>query len=390
MNLQEQISRIKSMMGVVNEQKPDNLMPGQIERFGYTQGKPETLKPALEKQSEYFKLISKLKPESIKKVRLIFPEDEWEEFAVRQLEKLGIVTGAFKSLHDAKNFINDLSKKNVKADEFVIGSHGSAGNLLITQEEGDFAFDNSFLTSFKTIIHPGTKVFFTACEGADYLDTLKDAAEKLGIGVYGAAGIYVHFINVSEKGFYWCSPNQFTPPKSKDVPPYDFWPTNEASYLSFNILTKEELPNFPVTITIKNGVFDKPVSPLKITSTTKENKRLYYSSMRDDLIFNRHYIEPRWEITNYFTLPNTLLKMKETESNNIITRKEKELGKKYIGAYIREKIDSNEIIIELEINNKRINFKNLPKVVIPGDITNEFLLEKGLCKKVSSSPISWI
>jgi hypothetical protein len=37
------------------EQKPDELMPGQIETMGYVQGKPETLEPALKKQEQFFK-----------------------------------------------------------------------------------------------------------------------------------------------------------------------------------------------------------------------------------------------------------------------------------------------------------------------------------------------
>jgi len=41
---------------VISEQM-DSRMPGQIETFGFKQGKPETLRPALEKQKEYFKSI---------------------------------------------------------------------------------------------------------------------------------------------------------------------------------------------------------------------------------------------------------------------------------------------------------------------------------------------
>lgn len=42
---------------VLLEQRPDHLMPGQIETFGFKQGKPETLRPAMEKQREYMKSI---------------------------------------------------------------------------------------------------------------------------------------------------------------------------------------------------------------------------------------------------------------------------------------------------------------------------------------------
>jgi hypothetical protein len=38
---------------ILSEQKPDEMMPGQIERFGYKQDKPETLGPAHQKQQQY-------------------------------------------------------------------------------------------------------------------------------------------------------------------------------------------------------------------------------------------------------------------------------------------------------------------------------------------------
>ena len=45
---------------VVSEQKGDEMMPGQIERFGYRSNKPETLKPAIQKQSETLKDLSNM------------------------------------------------------------------------------------------------------------------------------------------------------------------------------------------------------------------------------------------------------------------------------------------------------------------------------------------
>lgn len=41
------------------EQKPDEMMPGQIERFGYKQDDPNTLAPALKKQSQHFQDVKK-------------------------------------------------------------------------------------------------------------------------------------------------------------------------------------------------------------------------------------------------------------------------------------------------------------------------------------------
>lgn len=48
---------------ILSEQKPDSMMPGQIERFGYTQGDPSTMHNALQKQQEYFKDLNEYRHE---------------------------------------------------------------------------------------------------------------------------------------------------------------------------------------------------------------------------------------------------------------------------------------------------------------------------------------
>ena len=55
LNLHESMKR-----KVVSDQKGDEMMPGQIERFGYRSNKPETLKPAIQKQSETLKDLSNM------------------------------------------------------------------------------------------------------------------------------------------------------------------------------------------------------------------------------------------------------------------------------------------------------------------------------------------
>jgi len=66
----ESLNRILLMMGydmsktysenieLLSEQKPDEMMPGQIERFGYKQDKPETLRPALDRQQQHIQSVS--------------------------------------------------------------------------------------------------------------------------------------------------------------------------------------------------------------------------------------------------------------------------------------------------------------------------------------------
>lgn len=51
MNLNENILRVKELMRVILEQ-PDSRMPFQPETFGYKQGKPETINPAIKNQKK--------------------------------------------------------------------------------------------------------------------------------------------------------------------------------------------------------------------------------------------------------------------------------------------------------------------------------------------------
>ena len=70
------------------------------------------------------------------KVRLIFPLADWEVTAVTFLQKLGVVTGVYTSLADAKKYVAELVKSGAKPKEIVIGSHGPSGgdSLLMTRD----------------------------------------------------------------------------------------------------------------------------------------------------------------------------------------------------------------------------------------------------------------
>lgn len=169
----------------------------------------------------YADAIENIDYSQLKKAQLIFPSEQWEYDALELLRKFGVITGVYKSLNDAMKVINYWSTKRVKLNEFVIGSHGSPGELLITMDnEEAFMFNNSFLDKMKDIIQPDTKVFFTACHGADFLDGLKDAAERLGAVTYGSAGVYNFIANKSENGFYSCSPQKHNSPI---YPPSNEW-----------------------------------------------------------------------------------------------------------------------------------------------------------------------
>lgn len=386
MNLQEQISRVKEMMGL-NEQvtsKPTSLnfeRPKQSSDYlGKGGGFEREIYQGNDAQ-EYAKILASKRPQEIKKIRLIFPVAKWEQVALNLVKKLGIISGVFTSLGSAKRFVTSLVKKGVKADELVIGSHGRMGTLLITRNGKEYRFDNSFLLSFKNLLQSNTKVFFTACHGADYLDSLKDAAEKLGVGVYGSSGIYNYVTNSSEKGYYWCSANKFELPTSKEkIEGYGYIDNN----ILINLLDRDSnsLSKINGTITIKNGVFNKPVPTLSFISY-KNNTDEFGKAVRGSVLIHSHIIRPQFEIFNYYHL-NGL-------SDNPYSQKQNELSKQNrdMPTYIKDKIESNEIVVEIELNGKKVNVKSLPSFFTPTDVTNEFLLQNGLCKKVNNAPISW-
>ncbi len=138
------------------------------------------------------------------KARLIFPKDGWETTAVKIAERLGIVTGTYKSLAEANVFLKELKSNGVKLEELLIGSHGSPGNLLSTQKGGvkikddtgkviyehgkSYYFKTDFLEHIKPVVNPQTKVYFTACYGADKLGMLKEAADYLECECYACMG----------------------------------------------------------------------------------------------------------------------------------------------------------------------------------------------------------
>jgi hypothetical protein len=384
MKLQENITRIKEVMGIseqiqkTNVQKPSDYLGkgGGFERQKYKGLDSET----------YFDILSKKKPNEIKKIRLVFPQNNWEQIALKFIKKLGVITGIFTNIDSAKNFINKLSRKGVKADEFVVGSHGSIGMLLITKEGEAMNFNNQFLLDFKNVIHSGTKVFFTACYGADYLDSLKDASEKLGVGAYGSAGLYNYITNESEKGFYWCSAQKFELPKSEfKLEPFEV--DKETGSITVNV------PNVKNNITngiikIKNGVLNGPIQPIKINlEPYVDSKELFVSSVRDSFRYSFFKIFIYSEIVK-----GEIDQKKISISETMVVKKRWELEKKNqkINDYLIQKFLSGEIVLEVDINGNFIDVKKLNQFNTPNEITNEFLLKNKLCKKVNKSPVSWI
>ena len=176
---------------------------------------------------------------------------------------------------EALNIVDDMAKNGVKTEELVIGSHGGGEQLLTTQKEGSFTFNNSFLEKVKQIVSPTTKVFFTACHGADYLEVLKDAAEKLGVGAYASSGVYNYVTNKSEKGFYYCSPQPYElPVGDKVVQPLNST-EEQKQYGEINIKYLSNVYPNEVTYTIKTDIFG---APLQITKKLNFKSKNYGKS----------------------------------------------------------------------------------------------------------------
>jgi len=324
--------------------------------------------------------MSVLGVDRIKKVRLIFPQSDWEINAVNSMKSLGIVTGVYESLGDAIKYCKTLSSKGVKADEFVIGSHGKAGNLLMTKtSEYGYHFDTSFLSSFKPLISQNTKVFFTACHGADYLLLLKNAADELGVTTYGSQGIYNYVTNESEKGFYWCSTK---PTKKFDITHGDTLPTYSNYYNSFADIWIPNLDKneIDVIVTIDPKLFGINFSPKKLHLTSDKGYKVV------DYDKNGQPIE-----AYSFNLDTSNL-IDEKKYNELSNKGIKGSLYDYFSKTIFNNVKNGRVKIEFITKNGLINLTSLKplKVKNKNDVTNDYLLKNKICGKMSSSPISWI
>ena len=169
----------------------DKVM-GLVKKVGYNMVKSHPL-------TQLVKLVVGATPT---KARLVFPKKGWETTAVKALEFLGIVTGTYKTLGEANEFFKQVKNNGIILEEVLIGSHGSPGNLLVTQHRDSvdfpghkikqpkrYYFNTSFLKSLKSVVNSSTKVYFTACKGADKLTMLKEASDYLGCECYACMGI---------------------------------------------------------------------------------------------------------------------------------------------------------------------------------------------------------
>lgn len=319
---------------------------------------------------------------NIKEVRLIFPTEGWEMSAVDIMKSLGVVTGVYTSLDEAIKYCNTLVSKGIKVDEFVIGSHGNAKTLLMTQESKyRYRFDSSFLKSFKPLISKNTKVFFTACNGANYLLQLKNAADELGVTTYGSQGIYNYITNDSEKGFYWCSTK---PTKKFEITSDETLPMYKIYY---DTITDIWIPNLD-----KNKVDAIVTIDPKLFGIKFDTKKLNLTSEKYSKIIN--YDKNGKPIEAYsFNLDMSDLidekKYNELRNKGIIF---KGTLKEYFIKIITNNITNGLVKIEFVTKKGLINLTSLKPLNAKSknDVDNDYLLKNKICGKMSSSPISWL
>lgn len=324
--------------------------------------------------------MSVLGVDRIKKVRLIFPQSNWEMNAVNIMKSLGIVTGVYESLDDAIKYCKTLSSKGVKVEEFVIGSHGKAGNLLMTKaSEYGYHFDTTFLSSFKPLISQNTKVFFTACNGADYLLLLKNAADELGVTTYGSQGIYNYVTNESEKGFYWCSTK---PTKKFDITSNETLPTYKIYY---NTITDIWIPNLD-----KNEVDAIVTIDPKLFGIKFDTKKLHLTSEKYHVTID--YDKNGKPIEAYSFNLDTLDLLNEKNWNELSDKGIKGNISDNFSKTIFNNITNGKVKIEFVTKNGLINLTSLKPLTVKSknDVDNDYLLKNKICGKMTSSPISWV
>ena len=353
-------------------------------------------------------LYEKIFGEKPLRVSLIFPKDGWETKAVNLLKKVGVVTGVFKSSVEAIEAIKTFKNKGIKVKELVIGSHGDGQNLLITQKEdkSNRKYATDLLKNVKDIITRETKVFFTACYGADYLYNLVDSANKLGVGVYGSRGIYNYITNSAEKGYYYCKPYQIPSPK-KLAEPRDVYYSGKLEMEISGFGDKDSLRikfwgpfgkdiklrmEFSVSSFSDLGWKIKTKNPLSLILKGKirEDEETYSTKDAKDIYMYEVYLTD-----SDFSYKGGLDDMGFTSLSKLLTSKNFEWNSKdqeLFGAKLKKAIEKGSVKLILgdtDLSKERPKIKGYYINEIKFD-NNEHLIKCGACKKVNDAPISWV
>lgn len=407
---EQEKDRIRGLYGLLSEQRISDLPQNQQTNTGPkpnlgTTSKPKDLRTTLSPQQQqqikdmtrgqkdlskvYYGSKQKMSPVGkganvVEKVRLIFPKSKWEEVGLYLLKQFKIFTGYFRSLGEALQIVDGMINDGVKTKELVIGSHGGGEQLLMTKSGENYKFDNSFLENIKQIVTPSTKVFFTACHGADNLEMLKDAAEKLGVGAYASKGIYNFVTNESEKGFYWCSPNSF------ELPTYDTInsPLNSVDQQKKQGLIQvqylSDVPQSGATANISTSIFGEPIN-ITIDSS------FFKTSPHGGGTYKKGKHLNKWDIYLEFEINEYIQKLMDSGSDPVVANK---LFNNY-RQQLKKTPNMKEFIVDefindrIKININGVDVKTLKPFKLPTKIGDDFLLNNNLCRKVENSPVSW-
>ena len=144
-----------------------------------------------------------------------------------------------------------------------------------------------------------------------------------------------------------------------------------------------------VEINIEDGVFDRKI-PTKIVAEIGSRSLRFYAPKRGETYLYEFDIFLEGIVRN--ALRQYVIENGEIRGNTVLSRKMKELpkGPLELSNYLYKKYLNNEITIEVNFDGVPTNLKSLKPFETEIQPTNDFLLTKGLCKKVSKPPISWI
>jgi len=152
-------------------------------------------------------------------LRIVFPGNEVEMQLNIAAMQAGIIDMPFRTIEEGWEYVEALAKAGKKYNTVYVGSHGfgigqSASVRFLEQMDkstGVQIYKQQLLTAIKKVIKPSGTVFFSACNGANELYALADAAKIIGVKCQGAAGYNNPFTQTSDNGYYESSTKTLAP-----------------------------------------------------------------------------------------------------------------------------------------------------------------------------------
>ena len=206
MNLQENIDRIKQVMGVMVEAESKELTSIKSNITKLTD---------VNSVNSYLDTLNDQHAKDSSKLVLIFPGHGQYTVVATAIYIFNINAHVLTSVSDCINIINKLASKGKKYTQIYIGSHGGGKEGLIHSIDDDSStslFDGLSSALSRVTIPNTTKILFSACYGARQAQYLKRIAEQTGSFVYASDGLFDWIRNASEGNLWLCPPT----PKTSD------------------------------------------------------------------------------------------------------------------------------------------------------------------------------